>query len=225
MIVNARGSRTELTSLLKDLDAAADSVTEAHHAYIEVLVNEEQTQTAEKTYNEAIQSYDNTVERIGEYLEERKDQPQSVVSGPSKKSATQQSGTSAASMGTREAEIQLKLKQLKLEQLTQQLSQEKEEEALKQKHKLQAVQDEVEAARLETTLRKAAESGLAWERKDDFADEKITGKEDKLELNEPKVMCVGGDEKMAQPVREAPQDPGVTHDVGRSLPRLLGPSS
>ncbi|KAF0292833.1 hypothetical protein FJT64_009260 [Amphibalanus amphitrite] len=105
-------------------------------------------------------------------------------------------------MGTREAEIQLKLKQLKLEQLTQQLSQEKEEEALKQKHKLQAVQDEVEAARLEATLRKAAESGLAWERKDDFADEKITGKEDNLELNEPKVMCVGGDEKMAQPILE-----------------------
>ena len=74
VIVNARGSCTELTSLLRELDGAAEAVTEAHHEYIEVIVQEEQRATAEKSYSEAIQAYDATIGKIAEHLEERKEE-------------------------------------------------------------------------------------------------------------------------------------------------------
>ena len=213
VMVNAKGSRTKLTGLLKELDAAADCVTAAHHEYVEVIAQEEQKLTADKTYSEAIQAYEDTITKIGQHLQERKDERLSVVSET-------RSGASAASAEslTREAEIQLKLKQLKLERLNQQLSEEKEEEELKQKHKRQAAEAEVEAARVEVTLRKAAESGLSWERKDDFAHEEVARKEENLEPAKLDARCAN--EHKTSPAQGAARDPDMVPDFRRSLPRL-----
>ena len=129
VVVNARGSRSELISILKELDTALDGVTGAHHDYLEVLVDGEQKEAADKTFAEAGAAHESTVDRISAYLEERKGDPASDASV----SAARHSGASTSSQATREAEIQVRLKQLKLEQLNQQLSQEKAEEELKQK--------------------------------------------------------------------------------------------
>ena len=192
VIVNARGSRTEAISLMKELDTALDEVTQAHHEYLEALEDEDQKKTAQKTFDEASTSYNTTVDRIGVYLEERKDEPPSVISQAQQVSEHGQSGASAASSrAARDAEIKLRLKQLKLDQLNRQFAQEKEEDELRQRqlreqhdqeqrHRKHMAEAKLEAAKLEATLRKAAESSLAWERKNDFVDEEMTKTEPKL---------------------------------------------
>ena len=189
-------------NFMKDLDKALDEVTQAHDDYVNAIEDDDQKKTAQKTFEEAHASYENTVDKISTYLQERKDEPPSSVmsqgSQTGKKSrsgahASQTGATHETSKATRDAEIELQVKQLKLEQLNRQILQETEQEQLKekqlreqreqkQKHTRQKAEDEVEAAKLEATLRKAAESSLEWERRNDFANEDITNKHQEEEL-------------------------------------------
>ena len=122
------------------------------------------------------------------------------------------------------------MKELKLQQLSQTFSQEKEEEELKQrqlreyreqdqKHRKQMVEAEIETAKLEATLRKAADSSLEWDRKDDFADEKAMKTVDSTEKTKEKQRCKSEEKRVDSALTRG--EPAMTHDnISKSLPRL-----
>ena len=80
VILNARGSRTQVTDPLKDLDTALAEVTKAHHELMELMDDEEQKKTTQRTYEEAANAHQTSVENISAYQQDRKDEPPSVAS-------------------------------------------------------------------------------------------------------------------------------------------------
>ena len=104
MMVNAKGSRTDLLRLMPDLDKAFLNLEIINDQYIETLEDTEAMERAHSYKAGAQVQYEETMTKIEQYLLERKDEPDSVVHG------SQCSMTSQLSSASKKAEIALKVK-------------------------------------------------------------------------------------------------------------------
>ena len=193
IIIEAKGSRTQLGEILKELDVALDAVQEVHDEYATLLTTEEEVKAAETYIKDAQTQHSEAVERIREHLEARKDEVPSIVSGKSKHSGVSKKSRCSASpeeTKARSAEIQKRLKELELKKTQERLELEAQEQEMARKRKLLEVTNAHEMAKLEASLQKAALDDLQWERLDDFAEslcpEEITGSLKKVEKEKPK---------------------------------------
>ena len=167
VLIDSRGSRSRLTSIFNELDITLGKLQELNDEYC-ALVSEEQEKTEAAKYIENAETqHKEAVDRIEQYLQERKEEPPSVTS-------TGRSRTSAKSSASRQAEITAKVKKLETTQLERRLELEKKEQELKRERLLQEAKDAEAAAELEAHLIRAAEDELSWERKDDFEGETET---------------------------------------------------
>ena len=74
IIIESKGSRTELTKVLKELDLALEAVQEAHdHCTTYKSEEEEDISNAQKYIEDVDKQYSEAVERIRTHLEARKD--------------------------------------------------------------------------------------------------------------------------------------------------------
>ena len=162
VLIDSRGSRSRLTSILSDLNDALGKLEELNDDYSALLTSEEDKKEAQQYLVSAEGQHEEAVNRIEEYLKSRKDEPASVVSGPV-------SHASAGSSASREAEIAARVKMLEVSQLEHRLEMERQEQQIKRERRLQEAKDAAAAADLQVRLTKAAEDELSWERRDDFA--------------------------------------------------------
>ena len=159
VIIDARGSRTQLTSLMLELDKALQAIENVTDEYVNILESEADKQQAVKYCEDAASQHREAVQRIELYLRERQDDPASVAT------VSQRSTNSTAS---RQAQINAQLKRLEAAQLERRLEQEQQEQELQRQRRLQEARDAQEAAELEARLTREAEDDLSWERRHDF---------------------------------------------------------
>ena len=166
VIIDGRGSRTQLTSLLIELDKALKAIENITEEYVKILETEEEKQQAIKYCEDAASQHQEAGSRIAQYLRERQDEPASVATG---------SHISARSSASRQAEINAQVKRLEAAQLARRLEQEKQEQELQRQEqelqrqrRLQEARDAQDAAELQAQLARAAEDDLSWERRHDF---------------------------------------------------------
>ena len=169
MIVDAKSSRTELLKVLPELDEALSNLENMNDQYIATLEDADAVQRAYSYKADAEQQYQDTMTRIEQYLLERKDDPDSVV--------TQGSKTSQVSQASKIAEIALRVKEFELEQLKKRHERERKQEDLKRANEIEEAREARAAAELEAKLTLAAECELNWERRNDFTGENIAGDE------------------------------------------------
>ena len=162
VIIDARGSRTQLTSLMLELDKALQAIENVTDEYVNILESEADKQQAVKYCEDAASQHREAVQRIELYLRERQDDPASVAT------VSQRSTNSTAS---RQAQINAQLKRWEAAQLERRLGQEKQEQELQRQRRLQEARDAQEAAELEARLTREAEDDLSWERRHDFDSE------------------------------------------------------
>ena len=169
IIIESKGSRTELTKVLKELDLALEAVQEAHDHCTTYMSEEEDISNAQKYIEDVDKQYSEAVERIRTHLEARKDEAPSVVSAigrPASSGVSERSDVARA----REAEIQERLKKVELAQIQKRLQLEQQEQELKRKRILQEAADAHQRAEMEASIQKAALDDLQWERRNDFND-------------------------------------------------------
>ena len=162
VIIDARGSRTQLTSLLIDLDKALQAIENLTDEYVSTLEVESEKEQAVKYCEDASNQHQVAVDRIENYLRERQEDPASVVTG------SQASSKSAIS---RHAQVNAEVKRLEAAQLERRLEQERQEQELQRQRRLQEAKDAQAAAELQAQLTAAAEDDLTWERRHDFNEE------------------------------------------------------
>ena len=170
IIIEAKGSRTQLGEILKELDVALDAIQEVHDQYAALLTREEELKAAESYIAEVERQHTEAVERVGEHLEARKDEAPSVVSARSNVTANSRSSASSELAKARDAEIQERLKEVELTKTQQRLELEAQEQEIARKRKMLEATDAHEMAKLEASLQKAALDDLQWERRDDFTE-------------------------------------------------------
>ena len=165
IIIDAKGSRTQLSELLKDLDQALEAIQELNEEYASLLKEDVERESAEAYMKDVEKQYQDAVSRIEEHLVSRKDEAPSVASGS-------QVANSKSTASDR-ARIVAKVKRLEVEQLGQRLELQRQEQVLQSKRQLQEAEDAREAAELEAKLLCAAEDGddLNKDRMDDFVGE------------------------------------------------------
>ena len=144
VIIDNRGSRTQLTAIITELDDALGKLQEVNDELMSTLTTEEEHEHAKKYLDDAEAQHQDAINRIEQHLAERKGEPPSVASAISR--------DSARSAASREAEINLKVKQLETAQLERRLSQEKEMQEMERRQKLQEAQDAQAAAKLRAEL-------------------------------------------------------------------------
>ena len=168
IIIEAKGSRTQLGEILKELDGALDAIQEVHDQYVALLTSQDELKASDNYFKDVEKQHAEAVERISEHLEARKDEAPSLASGRS--SLTSKSRTSGVPDVTkaRDAEIQRRLKKAQLKRTQEQLQLEAQEQDLARRRKLLEATDAHELARLEESLQRAAIDDLQWERRDDF---------------------------------------------------------
>ena len=158
VIIDSRGSRRQLTSLIAELDEILAKLHEVNDEYVATLENEEQKLQASEYVQEAETQHQDAINRIERHLSERHHEPPSVSSSASKSAVSK-------------AEIKVKVKCLETVQLERRLAQEREAQELEWKRRLQEAQDAQEAAELRARLTK--EDDLNWERRHDFDGEPV----------------------------------------------------
>ena len=181
IIIEAKGSRTQLGEILKELDVALDAVQEVHDQYTALLTSDEETTAAESYIEDVEKQHAEAVERIKEHLEARKDEAPSVVSERPHITAKSATSVSPDEAKAREAEIQRRLKEVEVKKTQERLELEAQEQELARRRKLLEATDAHEMAKLEEDLQKAALDDLQWERKDDFAENPCAEKKGKPE--------------------------------------------
>lgn len=219
VLMESRGSRTQISEILKDLDLAMDAVSEANDNFKEVLKEESELAKADKYVEDIDKQYQEVVQKINEHLILRKDEPASVVS-----SVHQSATSSSASMKMKDAEIEARVKEFKLSQLERRIKLEQEEQELQMRRRLREASDACEAAKFEAGLRKTAESELNWERKDDFEGEDLGAAV--AETNHP--IKVQGETSKCGPEDASPTSSRADHRscslLARSLPHVTIPT-
>ena len=192
IIIEAKGSRTQLGELLKDLDVALDAVQEVHDQYAALLSTAEEVEAAELYIKDVERQHLEAVERIREHLEARKDEAPSTAS--SKSAISRKSGSSVSPEETkaREAEIQRRLRGLELKRTQERLQLEAQEQDLARRRKLMEATDAHEMAKLEASLQRAALDDLQWERRDDFVEGPFSEEKTAPQVNEECGLKEGG---------------------------------
>ncbi|XP_043203367.1 uncharacterized protein LOC122371257 [Amphibalanus amphitrite] len=161
VLIDNRGSRTHLISIISELDKALQQVEEASDNIASMLTSEDELEQVKAYQAEADRQHEEAVSRIEGYLKDRKDDPASEVSGQSHHSES----SSAAS---RVAEVDAMVKKLELQQLQRRLKTEEEDQQLQRMLKLQEAEDAQAAAELRAKLLK--EDSLNWDRREDFGE-------------------------------------------------------
>ena len=157
VIIDSRGSKRQLTAIIKELDGTLEQLQEVNDEIISTLESEEDISLARRYLVDAEQQHQEAVDRIEAHLAERRDEVSSAAS---------HSQTTARTTASREAEIDLKVKQFETAQLERRLTREKEAQELERQCKLQESQDAQDAAKLRAQLVKQDE--LNWDRQGDF---------------------------------------------------------
>ena len=177
MIIDARGSRTQLISTCSDLDKALQAIENVTDEYVATLESEAEKEQAVKYCEDAATQHKEAVCRIELYLRERQDDPSSVATGSNRStqsSASRQAQITAQVRRLEAAQLERRLEQERQEQELQrqheaaQLERKKQEQELQRRSRLQEARDAQEAAELQAQLTTAAEDDLSWERRHDF---------------------------------------------------------
>lgn len=119
-LIDISGSRCQIEALLKELDEALDSVSEANDSYTDSLKEDDCENDQSEEYMINIeQAHQKICERIREHLEARKDADPSEpeTNKTTSKSQSAVSKLSNRSAASKEAEIGASLKQMELRQL------------------------------------------------------------------------------------------------------------
>ena len=193
-IIVGRGSRTRLEGMLEAIDTALEGVIAANDS-LEACLHLPKDKMDADAYSAKVEGEREAVlQRITQYLAERKDEAPSEVG--SRVSTAQKSRASSVSRASQvEAEVSAKMKALRLQQVRRRQEQERAEEEERQRQEeerrrqeektqrqerevrrrqqLQEAEDEAEAAQLEAQLRKNLGDDLAYERRNDFEGELI----------------------------------------------------
>ena len=173
VLIDSVGSKRELRSMQKELDIALQDVLELNLKLRGELDSETELMKCQTYAEEVTAEHALAVERLEAHLQERAGEPSSVAS-------SKQSGASKAALTqhVRMTEVEDKVRQLELQQLQHRLQQEEQEQRLHRERLLQEKEDAVKVAKLKCELTKAAESDLAWERREDFCKEREPEAED-----------------------------------------------
>ena len=168
VLVESRGSKRELRSMLKELDTALEQVLESNLKVKEELKDESELLKCQEYGDEVTEEHKLAVEKVEAHLKERSGEaPSGASSGSSAASRA-----ASAQHATRMAEVDDRVHKLELQQLQRRLQKQEEEQRLNRQRLLQEKEDAHAAAKLKAQLTKAAESDLSWDRKEDFNDEK-----------------------------------------------------
>ena len=221
VIINAKGSRTELLKMMPDIDEAFLNLEIITDQYIETLEDADAVEKAQSYKAEAERQYQETMALIEQYLKEGKDEPETVAIG------SQCSKTSQLSSASKKAEIAFRVKELEFEQLKKRHERKRKEEDLKRANELEEAKEAREAAELEAKLTLAAETELNWERRNDFLYEQAVGEEDngqnspKEKQQSPPVFQVTAPEpRQTTATAEVPRHIFEDSRFLRNLPRL-----
>ncbi|XP_043242111.1 uncharacterized protein LOC122391871 [Amphibalanus amphitrite] len=168
VLIDSVGSKRELRSMLKELDTALQDVLEVNLKLRGELDNETELMKCQAYGEEATAEHALAVERLEAHLQERAGEPASVASSK----VTAASKTALTQHAVRMAEVEDKVHQLELQQLQHRLHQEEQEQRLHRERLLQEKEDAIKAAKLKGELTRAAETDLAWERREDFCNER-----------------------------------------------------
>jgi len=158
-LINVQGSRRRLQKLLCMLGDALNDVHVTNEEYTCLLNTDREREDAEMYMADVDDIHRSAADVICQYLQSRLNEP------PSEAGSMPSSASTAASKA---ADVNVKVKQLKVTQLERRLNQEKEEQELHRRRKLQEARDEAEAAALEASLMVTT---LDTERCHDFDDE------------------------------------------------------
>ena len=162
----------ELKKRLETLNVALDGFLETNDSYVAQLEDMDEIMEAGQYASRVTTRHAELTKRIKEAATPPQ-QATSTEQDGSKISGSRASGRSRASVASKDAEISAELKALELRQLC--ARQQREEQCRKQEaeQKVKSVEEELEHARLKARLWKAAESELAWERRNDFEEEGV----------------------------------------------------
>ena len=222
IIIEAKGSRTQLGEILKELDVTLDAVQEVHDKYVDLLTEEDEIKGAETYIEEVEKQHSDAVERIREHLEARKDEAPSVVSGASNITGKSRSSASSEATQAREAEIKERLKQEEMKRTKQRLEIEAQEQELGRRRKLLEAADALEMAKLEAKLKRAALDDLQWERRDDF--DEIPPPEDTSSQKKDDAASQNEDDRVPKPEQTVTSQHSQHCSVfSKSLPKVKLP--
>ena len=169
VIIDNRGSRTQLTSMLKELDEALEHIEEVNDEFKAVVADQEELVTEAEEYLKAATSqHEEAYDRIQQYLQSRKGE------APSLASENQGSQTSSS----RRAEVLVQVKEMKIKQLQQRHEREKQESEIHRENEMQTAKEAMELAKLEAKLEtELTMDNLNWERRNDFEGELGVGQQ------------------------------------------------
>ena len=197
-LISSQGSKRELRDILKEIDAVFEEIVSIQEEYEDQIQDSEEHEVAVKYIKEMEEKHKCVTGKIRSHLELRVSDSRSDISSVRSVpvALSLASAASRASAASKEAQIGVRLHQMRLQQLERRLEEERRierqqqeaqrqhQEAQRQQQEAQRQQREMERlARLaeardaatlaakEAELRKAAESDLAWDRVDDFCDE------------------------------------------------------
>lgn len=163
ILMDTHGSRTQLSSLLKDLDEAMDALSQVNSELIVALEDQEEEISKAGEYEQAaVEDCEQLKQQIHSHLKSR------AHEAPSLSVSSAGSKASKASSIARAAEVQSKVLELEKRQLEKRLSLKEEEQKLSRQLELKEKEDAVEAAHLRAELSKMAVDSLSWERQNDF---------------------------------------------------------
>ena len=161
-IIEGSGSNTRLLDLIEESEKTLRSLIEVSDEYLS-LVDGAEKDNAEQYMQEEEAKHIETVIQIRDYLRDRQGEAAPITAA----SAADHGSEAAADFSdpvrpsdSKEAEIQAKLKELRLHQLERQLAEQRKEQELASKRKLQEARDDAQLARLEAEWRKQADNGL-----------------------------------------------------------------
>ena len=161
-IIEGSGSNTRLLDLIEESEKTLRSLIEVSDEYLS-LVDGAEKDNAEQYMQEEEAKHIETVIQIRDYLRDRQGEATPITAA----SAADHGSEAAADFSdpvrpsdSKEAEIQAKLKELRLHQLERQLAEQRKEQELASKRKLQEARDDAQLARLEAEWRKQADNGL-----------------------------------------------------------------
>ena len=183
-LISSQGSKRELRDILKEIDAVFEEIVSIQEEYEDQIQDSEEHEVAVKYIKEMEGKHKCVTGKIRSHLELRVSDSRSDISSVRSVpvALSQASAASRASAASKEAQISVRLHQIRLQQLERRLEEERrierqQQEAQRQQREMERLarlaeaRDAVTLAAKEAELRKAAESDLAWDRVDDFCDE------------------------------------------------------
>ena len=163
-MIDSRGSRTQLMTMMKELDDAVQAVEEANDEVRMMTDDDELVRETDDYIKAAQKQYEEAYQCAQQYLQSRQGEAPSVVSG-------MKSHASQKSSASRKADVALQMKQMEVKQLQRKHEREKQEQDLHRENELQAAKDAEELAKLHAQLVEASDDNLNWDRRKDFDDE------------------------------------------------------